>query len=350
MEKKEKKAFKWYTPFQYIYQRYLIQAMGAMALGLFASLIVGLILSQIAKVPGLAFFGFSSEILAASSPVVGAAIGVAIAYGLKSAPLVMFSCAATGALGYQLGGPVGAYIAAVVSCEVGRFISGKTKVDIVLTPMAVIVAGSLVAKFVGPGVNGFMTWLGSVVNAATVMAPIPMGIVVATVVGLALTAPISSAALCIMLNLSGLAAGAAAAGCCAQMVGFAVISFKDNGWGGLLSQGLGTSMLQVPNILRKPAIWLPPTLAGAVLGPISTALLGMTNTPSGAGMGTSGLVGQFGAWQAMVTEGGMAAGTALAQILILHVIAPALLSLGFYWIFHRIGWIQDGDMKLIREP
>ena len=207
----EKKAFKWYTPFQYIYQRYLIQAMGAMALGLFASLIVGLILSQIAKVPGLAFFGFSSEILAASSPVVGAAIGVAIAYGLKSAPLVMFSCAATGALGYQLGGPVGAYIAAVVSCEVGRFVSGKTKVDIVLTPMAVIVAGSLVAKFVGPGVNSFMTWLGGVVNAATVMAPIPMGIVVATVVGLALTAPISSAALCIMLNLSGLAAGAAAA-------------------------------------------------------------------------------------------------------------------------------------------
>ena len=344
----EKKSFKWYTPFKYIYDRYLIQAMGSMALGLFASLIIGLILSQIAKIPGLEFFGFGAEVLAASSPVVGAAIGVAIAHGLKASPLTMFSCAATGALGYQLGGPVGAYIAAVVSCEIGRFVAGKTKIDIVLTPMVVIIAGSLAAKFVGPGVNSFMTWLGSVVNAATIMAPIPMGIIIATVVGMALTAPISSAALCIMLNLSGLAAGAAAAGCCAQMIGFAVISFKDNGLGGLISQGLGTSMLQVPNILRKPAIWITPTLAGAVLGPISTALLGMTNTPSGAGMGTSGLVGQFGAWQAMVTEGGMEPVTALLQILIMHVIAPAILSLVFHLIVKKLGWVRDGDMKLIR--
>jgi len=344
----EKKSFKWYTPFKYIYDRYLIQAMGSMALGLFASLIIGLILSQIAKIPGLEFFGFGAEVLAASSPVVGAAIGVAIAHGLKASPLTMFSCAATGALGYQLGGPVGAYIAAVVSCEIGRFVAGKTKIDIVLTPMVVIIAGSLAAKFVGPGVNSFMTWLGSVVNAATIMAPIPMGIIIATVVGMALTAPISSAALCIMLNLSGLAAGAAAAGCCAQMIGFAVISFKDNGLGGLISQGLGTSMLQVPNILRKPAIWIAPTLAGAVLGPISTALLGMTNTPSGAGMGTSGLVGQFGAWQAMVTEGGMEPVTALLQILIMHVIAPAILSLVFHLIVKKLGWVRDGDMKLIR--
>lgn len=344
----EKKNFRWYTPFKYIYDRYLIGAMGSMALGLFSSLIIGLILSQIAKVPGLGFFGYGAEVLAASSPVVGSAIGVAIAYGLKSAPLVMFSCAATGALGYQLGGPVGAYIAAVVSCEIGRFIAGKTKIDIVLTPMVVILAGSLAAKFVGPGVNGFMTWLGSVVNAATIMAPIPMGIIVATVIGLALTAPISSAALCIMLGLSGPAAGAAAAGCCAQMVGFAVISYKDNGFGGLLSQGLGTSMLQVPNILRKPIIWLAPTLAGAILGPVSAAVLGMTNTPSGAGMGTSGLVGQFGAWQAMVTEGGMEPVTALIQILIMHVIAPAVLSLVFHMVTKKLGWVKDGDMKLIR--
>ena len=344
----KKNAFRWYTPFKYVYDRYLIQAMGSMALGLFASLIIGLILSQIAKVPGLEFFGCGAEVLAASSPVVGAAIGVAIAHGLKSSPLTMFSCAAIGALGYQLGGPVGAYIAAVVGCEIGRLVAGKTKIDIVLTPMVVIIVGSLAAKFVGPGVNSFMTWLGSVVNAATVMAPIPMGIIIATVVGMALTAPISSAALCIMLNLNGLAAGAAAAGCCAQMIGFAVISFKDNGFGGLISQGLGTSMLQVPNILRKPAIWIAPTLTGAVLGPISTALLGMTNTPSGAGMGTSGLVGQFGAWQAMVTEGGMEPVTALIQILIMHVFAPAVLSLVFHLIVKKLGWVHDGDMKLIR--
>jgi hypothetical protein len=167
----KKSDFKWWTPLRYIYQRYLIQAMGSIALGIFASLVVGLILTQIAKVPGLSFFGYASEILASTSPVVGAAIGVSIAYGLKSAPLVMFSCVATGALGYQLGGPVGAYVAAVVSSEVGRLVSGRTKVDIVVTPIVVIVAGSVAAKFVGPGVSSFMTWLGSVINAATVLQP-----------------------------------------------------------------------------------------------------------------------------------------------------------------------------------
>jgi len=349
----EKKSFKWYTPFKYIYDRYLIQAMGSMALGLFASLIIGLILSQIAKIPGLEFFGFGAEVLAASSPVVGAAIGVAIAHGLKASPLTMFSCAATGALGYQLGGPVGAYIAAVVSCEIGRFVAGKTKIDIVLTPMVVIIAGSLAAKFVGPGVNSFMTWLGSVVNAATIMAPIPMGIIIATVVGMALTAPISSAALCIMLNLSGLAAGAAAAGCCAQMIGFAVISFRENRWGGFFAQGIGTSMLQVPNIIRNPLIWIAPTLASAITGPLATCVfkLQMNGEAIASGMGTCGLVGQIGVytgWVNDIASGAKAGITGMdwLGLILISFVLPAVLSLLFDFVLRKLNWVKDGDMKL----
>ena len=326
------------------FKRYFVDAMSAMALGLFASLIVGLIISQLSKIPYLGFLSKFTEVLAASSPVVGGAIGAAIAYGLKAKPLVIFSCIAVGAYGYSMGGPVGAFAAAVVGCEIGSLVAGKTKIDIVLTPIVTIVSGGLCGMFVGPYLSKFMTWLGDVINAATTLHPFPMGITVATLVGLALTAPISSAAICIMLGLEGIAAGAAAVGCAAQMVGFAVTSFRANGVGGLLSQGIGTSMLQFGNIMKRPQILLAPTLAGAILGPISTCVFKMTNTPTGAGMGTSGLVGQFGAWSAMHESFG--AWQTIGLILLMHIAAPALLSLVLHLIFKKVGLVKDEFLKL----
>lgn len=328
-------------------RRYFIDGLSAMALGLFSSLIIGLIIGQLAKLPYLGFLQFIADMLAASSPVVGAAIGVAVAYGLKAKPLALFSCAAVGALGYAAGGPVGCFVAAVVGAELGTLIAGRTPVDIVLVPLVTLVAGGLTGQFVGPGISAFMTWLGSVINDATTLSPIPMGIAVSVLMGMALTAPISSAAIAISLGLSGLAAGAATVGCCCQMVGFAVVSFRENRWGGLLSQGLGTSMLQVPNIIRHPQIWLAPTLASAVLGPVSTAVFHMTNNAMGAGMGTSGLVGQVGTWAVMSETTPPL--LLLGEILLLHFILPALLTLGFDWIFRRYGIVKDGYMKLQME-
>ena len=207
-----------------------------------------------------------------------------------------------------------------------------------------ILAGGFIGLLVGPPLNMFMTWLGEVINSATVLAPLPMGIIVSVLVGMALTLPISSAALCIMMGLSGLAAGAAVAGCCANMIGFAVMSFKENGWGGLLAQGLGTSMLQVPNILRRPQIWLPPIIASAIVGPISTIVFQMTNTPTGAGMGTSGLVGQFGAWAAMSST--TPAPMLIFEIILVHFVLPAVITLIFAAILRRAGWIRPQDLKL----
>lgn len=326
-----------------IFKRYFIDAMSAMALGLFSSLIIGLILSQLGKIPGLGFLVEISSVLGAASPVVGGAIGAAVAWGLGAKPLVIFTSVAAGAYGYAVGGPVGAYLAAVVGAECGSLICGKTKLDIVLTPMTVLITGGFIAQLAGPGVQSLMNGLGSIINRATELSPFPMGIVVAVVVGMTLTAPISSAALCIMLDLSGLAAGAATVGCCAQMVGFAVASFRDNGFGGLLSQGIGTSMLQFGNILRHPQIWIAPTLASAVLGPISTCIFKLQNTSTGAGMGTSGLVGQFGTFAAMPT---VPVVTLLLQIALLHFILPAVLTLAFDSGLRRIGWVRKGDMKL----
>ena len=327
-----------------ICKRYFVDAMSAMALGLFSSLIIGLVISQLAKLPVLGFLSPLTDVLAASSPVVGAAIGTAVAWGLKSKPLVTFSCVACGAIGYVAGGPVGAYIAAVVGSEIGSLVAGKTGVDIILTPIVTIVSGGLVGQFAGGYVQSFMNFLGGIINSATVMSPIPMGIIISVVVGMALTAPISSAALCIMLDLSGIAAGAATVGCCAQMVGFAVMGFKENGWGGLVSVGLGTSMLQFSNIMRHPVLWIPPTLASAILGPISTKLLGMTNTASGAGMGTSGLVGQFGTIAAMSEQLSMP--VLLLEMAIMHFILPAVLTMFFYVAFCRAGWIKPGYLKM----
>lgn len=325
-------------------KRYFVDAMSYMALGLFSSLIVGLIISQLSKIPGLGILATFSGVLAASSPVVGGAIGAAIAYGLKSKPLVVFSCIAVGAFGYELGGPVGAYVSALVANEVARIVSGRTKIDIVITPLVTIITGGFVSSFAGPYLSEFMTGLGDLINAATQLHPFPMGITVSVLVGLALTAPISSAALCIMLGIDGIAAGAAAVGCAAQMVGFAVTSFKANGMGGLVSQGIGTSMLQFGNIMRHPQIALAPTLAGAVLGPVSTCVLKMTNTPTGAGMGTSGLVGQFGAYSAMADTFGST--ESIVLIVLMHVVAPAILSLFFHFIFKKLGLVKDEYLKL----
>lgn len=326
-----------------ILKRYFVDALGAMALGLFSSLIIGLIISQFAKIPGLSVLNEIAAVVK-SDGVVGAAIGVAVSWGLKVKPLTMFSSAAVGAVGYLAGGPVGAYIAAVVGAELGNILAGKTKIDIVVTPLITIITGGLVGIFVGPYVSRFMTAFGALVNNATELAPIPMGIVISVLVGLALTAPISSAALCIMIGLDGIAAGAACVGCCCQMIGFAVASWRDNGLGGALSQGLGTSMLQFSNIVRRPIIWLAPTLASAILGPVSAAVLKMTNTPQGAGMGTSGLVGQFGAYDAM--GGTMSFWMFLVEILLMHFLLPAALTLFFDAAFRKLNWVRKGDMKI----
>lgn len=333
------------------YQRYLIDALSAMGMGLFASLIIGLIISQLSKIPFLNFLAPFAEVVSASSPVVGAAIGVAIGYGLKVAPLAIFSCAATGAFGYQMSGPIGAYLAAVLGAELGGYVQGKTKLDIICVPLACILSGGLLTKLTAPAINAGIAALQSFLESATTLQPIPMGVIVSVVFGLALTAPISSAALAAMIFTVPeggemgmglqLAAGAATVGCCCQMVGFAVSSFRENGVSGLIAQGLGTSMLQVGNILRAPAILIPPTLASAILGPFATTLFQMKNAASAAGMGTSGLVGQFGTWAAMAGEKG-----ALWKILLLHFLFPAALSLLISEIMRKLRWIKFGDMKL----
>ena len=326
-----------------ILRRYFVDALGAMALGLFSSLIIGLIISQFGKIPGLSVLTEIAAVVKSDS-VVGAAIGAAVAWGLKVKPLTVFSSAAVGAVGYLAGGPVGAFVAAVVGAELGNLLAGRTKLDILITPLITILTGSLVGTFIGPWLNKFMTSFGALINSATELHPIWMGMAVAALVGLALTAPISSAALCIMIGLDGIAAGAACVGCCCQMVGFAVASWRDNGLGGTLSQMFGTSMLQFSNIVRRPVIWLAPTLASVILGPVSTALLQMKNTPMGAGMGTSGLVGQFGAYDAMI--GSTPLWVFLLEVLVMHFLLPAALTLFFDGVFRKLNWVRKGDMKL----
>lgn len=327
------------------FKTYIVDALSFMAMGLFCSLILGLIIKQIALIPGLDFLADIAALLQ-SAPVVGGSIGLAIALGLKRDALVTISAVAVGALGYQFGGPVGAYLASIVGVEAGSLVSKRTPVDIILTPLMAVVVGGLFAKYCCAPINEWVMSLGEVINRATMLNPFVMGIIVSVSVGCILTLPISSAALCISIGIGGLAAGAATAGCCAQMIGFAVISFKDNGLGGLISQGLGTSMLQIGNIARKPIIWLAPTLASAVLGPVSTMWLKMTNNAAGAGMGTAGLVGPLGCWDTMsaTTDHTLL----LVEIIGLYFVAPAILSLMFHFIMKRLGWVKDGDMKLQR--
>lgn len=317
-------------------QRYGIDALSAMAQGLFASLIVGLILKVIGEKIGLSLMvDFGKTAMG----VMGPAIGVAVAHGLQAPGLVVFTSAVTGAAGATLGGPVGAFLAAIVGAEFGKAISKETPVDIVVTPIVTIVAGLLVAKFVGPGVDAFMTGIGALINRATELQPIPMGILVSSLMGVCLTLPISSAAIGIMLGLKGLAAGAATVGCSVQMIGFAVASYKENKTGGLIAQGLGTSMLQVPNIVRNPRIWIPPIITSAILGPIATTVFKMKNTPIGSGMGTAGLVGQFGTFDVMGSG-------SITGIVLLHFVLPAILTLLISNYMRSKNWIKDGDMAL----
>lgn len=326
-----------------LFKTYVVDALSFMAMGLFCSLILGLIIKQIALIPGLDFLKDIASLLQ-SAPVVGGSIGMAIAFGLKRAPLVTISAVAVGALGYQFGGPIGAYLASIVGIEAGSLVSKRTPVDIIVTPFVAVVAGGLFAKYCCVPINEWVMSLGEVINRATMLNPFVMGVVVSVSVGCLLTLPISSAALCISIGIGGLAAGAATAGCCAQMIGFAVISYKDNGMGGLISQGLGTSMLQIGNIARKPIIWLAPILSSAILGPVSTLWLKMTNNAAGAGMGTAGLVGPIGCWDTMASTTDHT--LLLAEIIGLYFVAPAVLSLFFHFIMKKLGWVKDGDMKL----
>ncbi len=319
-------------------KRYGIEALGAMALGLFASLIIGLILNVIGEQLQI---NLLQQLGTRAIAMAGPAIGVAIAYGLKAPPLVLFASTITGMAGYELGGPAGCFAAAVIGAEFGKIVSGETRLDIIVTPVVTIMTGVTTGILIGPLVGGFMFWLGAVIMAITEIHPIPMGTLIAVIVGMTLTLPISSAALAIMLGLGGTAAGAATVGCCCQMIGFAVSSYRENGLSGLLSQGLGTSMLQIPNIVKNPLIWIPPTLAGALLGPLATTVFQMENIPTGAGMGTSGLVGQFGTIDAMG-----AGSEVLTRVALLHFILPAVITLlASEWMRHK-GWIKPGDMSL----
>ena len=242
------------------------------------------------------------------------------------------------------GEPLGAFIAAYVGIFFGHLVSGKTKVDILVTPVVCIGTGSVVGLLLGPPISGFMAWLGALINWGTEQQPFLMGIVVSVLMGMILTLPISSAALGIILNLSGLAAGAATVGCCCNMVGFAVASYRENKIGGLLAQGIGTSMLQVPNIVRKPVIWLPVILSSAILGPVGTVVLHMTSNATGSGMGTAGLVGQIMTWQTMTAaEPPM---MVLIKILVIQIILPAAVTLGISEFMRSRGWIKFGDMQL----
>lgn len=324
-------------------QRYLIDALKFMAFGLFGTLLIGSILNQVGILFHIPFL--SETIWPIAMAMTGPAIAVAVAYSLKAPPLVMFSITIAGALGYTLGGPAGSFFAAVVGTEFGKAVSGETKIDILVAPSVTLIMGSLTAMVVGPPIGALMVGLGSVIMWATEQQPIIMGSVIAVVVGIALTLPISSAALCIMLGLSGIAGGAATVGCCCQMVGFAVQSYRDNGMGGLAAQGVGTSMIQMPNIIRNWKIWIPPTLAAAILGPFATTLFQMKNTPIASGMGTSGFVGQIGTVMAM-TEAGDSMFNIVSGILLLQFIFPALLTYLFYRILYAKQWIKDGDLKL----
>ena len=319
-------------------RRYGVDALNFMALGLFGSLIIGLILKSVGTWLGLTWL---VEVGTQAQGAMGAAIGVGVAYALKAPPLVLLASASTGLAGAALGGPVGCFIAAAVGAECGKLVSRLTPVDIIVTPATTIMVGMAAAQFVGPWVSAMMTEIGAVVMWAVEFQPILMGMLVSVLMGILLTLPVSSAAIAIALSLSGMAAGAATVGCCAQMVGFAVMSFKENRWAGLFSLGLGTSMLQMPNIVKNPRIWIPPIVASAILGPIATVGFQMSNIPSGAGMGTSGLVGQVGTLNAMGSTPMVWAG-----IVLLHFVLPAVLTLAVAALLRRKGWIKDGDLKL----
>ena len=323
-------------------KRYFIDAMGAMAYGLFATLLVGTILKTIGEELNIYFL--KDVVWPVANQATGPAIALAIAYSLRAPQLVLFSSAVVGMASYQLGGPLGVFLATIIAVEVGKMVSGETRVDIVVTPIVTVLVGVVLAQIIGPSVQQIMRWIGEIIMLSTNENPFFMGIVVAVIVGMVLTLPISSAALCLMLELDGLAAGAATIGCCAQMIGFATISFRDNGLKGVLAQGLGTSMLQVPNIYKNWKIWIPPTLASALVGPIAIIYFKMENTALESGMGSCGLVGQIGTFNAMKSTYGTT--YILTSILLLQFVAPAVISYFIYAIMKKKNWIKEGDLKL----
>jgi uncharacterized protein len=317
---------------------YFVEALSFMALGLFSSLIIGLIIKTIGDQLNISLLVDMGSL---AMSLLGPAIGAAVAYGLKAPPLVLFSAIISGAAGAQLGGPAGSYLAALISTEIGKAVSKETKVDIIVTPLVTIFVGYLAAISIGPSIDYLMKSFGEVIMWSTEQRPFVMGILVAVLMGWALTAPISSAAIALMLDLHGIAAGAATIGCCAQMVGFATSSYRENGFGGWIAQGIGTSMLQVSNIIKKPLIMVPPTVAGIILAPFSTVLFQLTNNAAGAGMGTAGLVGQI----MTLTTNGFSVMIFL-QIFVLHFVGPALISLVLSEWMRKKGWIKYGDMRI----
>ena len=343
--------------------RVFIDGLSGMAMGLFSTLIIGTIIQQIGTLVGGSVGNLIFLVGKMAAAATCAGIGVGVAHKFKESPLVVLSAATCGMVGGFAskilagsilsegaiflagpGEPLGAFIAAYVGIEVGRLVAGKTKIDIIITPLITIGAGSAVGILVGPPISSFMTWLGSLINWGTEQQPFLMGIIVSVLMGMILTLPISSAALGVILNLSGLAAGAATVGCCCNMVGFAVCSYRENKVGGLLAQGVGTSMLQVPNIMRKPIIWLPAIISSAILGPVSTMLFHMTSNATGSGMGTAGFVGQIMTYQVMsATEDPV---IVMIKIVVLHFLLPGLLSLGISEFMRKHKWIKFGDMKL----
>lgn len=346
-----------------ILDRIFIDGLSGMAQGLFATLIIGTIIQQIGTLIGGSAGDMIYVVGKVAASLTGAGIGIGVAAKFKESQLVIVSAGVagmTGAFASNLlagtvlvdgtmvysgpGEPLGAFIAAYVGIVFGHLVSGKTKVEILVTPIVTIGTGAAVGLLFGPPISKFMTGLGAIINWGTEQQPFLMGIIVSVLMGMILTLPISSAALGIILNLSGLAAGAATVGCCCNMVGFAVASYRENKIGGLLAQGIGTSMLQVPNIVRKPVIWLPAILSSAILGPVGTVVLHMTSNATGSGMGTAGLVGQIMTWQTMIqTE---PAGLVLIKILLIQILLPAAVTLAISEFMRKKQWIKFGDMQL----
>ena len=339
-------------------RRYGIDALGAMAQGLFCSLLIGTIIKTLGTQLNLSYL---SDIGSYAMAVSGPAMAVAIGYALQAPPMVLFSLSAVGWAANAeggAGGPLAVLIIAIVAAECGKAVSKETKIDILVTPAVTILVGVALAKCIAPPIGVGAQAFGKVIDEATRLQPFWMGAAVSVLVGVALTLPISSAAICSVLGLTGLAGGAAVAGCCAQMVGFAVMSFRENRWGGLVSQGLGTSMLQLPNIVKNPRVWIPPTLASAVTGPLATCLfrLEMNGAPINSGMGTCGLCGPIGVWSGWVSpsEAALAKGAAALTpaaldwlgLILICLVLPSLLSLAFCAPLRKIGWIREGDLKL----
>lgn len=334
-------------------KRYFIDAMGAMAQGLFASLLIGTIISTIGEQTG---WQVLVDIGGFAKTVSGPAMAVAIGYALQAPPLVLFSLLAVGWSANSLGGaggPLAVFVIALIACELGKIVSKETKVDIILTPLITVSSGALLSMWLAPGIGAAASYVGNLIMWATELQPLLMGILVSVIVGIALTLPISSAAICAALGLTGLAGGAAVAGCCAQMIGFAFMSYKENKVGGLLSQGIGTSMLQIGNIVKNPKIWIPPILTSAITGPLATCVFGleMNGAPVASGMGTCGLVGQIGIYTGWVSD--VAAGTKDAitafdwiGLILICFVLPAVLTSLFGFILRKIGWIREGDLKL----